>query len=555
MSLDSKQLKEILLAGNYLSLSGAASLETYEQQGKEDLAGFLIEQGILTKDIIGQAIAEHYGVPYADLNSNMPTKELVLRLPEAFAKKYDAAVFTLDNGAAVVATAKPQQKALKGAAKTAINKTKQKDQKAVKSVAIHYSLPEDIQDAHRHYRKPLQDRLDALARKAHGAAPDVFEEIVLDALTLQSSDIHFDPREKNVVVRFRIDGLLRDVATVSKELYTNVLNHIKVRSGLRTDLHAATQDGALRYETKHQRVDMRVSVAPLIDGQKVVMRLLAQYVRGMALADLGLSESHQQQLERAAAKPFGMILVVGPTGSGKTTSLYGLIKKLNKPDINIATIEDPVEYKIAGVNHMQVNKETELTFATGLRSIVRQDPDVILVGEIRDNQTADIATNAALTGHLMLSTFHANDAATAIPRLMDMNIEPFILSSTLELIIAQRLVRKICERCRESKQIPKRELSKKYPSIAKSIKATKMTYYQGKGCSSCSGTGYAGRTALFEFISVDQTLSEMIMRNPTAGQIRQHADKAGSPTLFTDGLLKIQQGITTMEEVIRVASV
>ncbi len=554
MNLSNKELQDILIAGNYINLNDVALLQEYVDQKENVLMNFLVTQGILTKDIIGQAIAEHYKVPYADLNSYMPTKEMVLRLPESFAKKNRAVVFEQNGSDVIITTSNPLKKGLAASAKKSLAPLSEVKKKiSPKKVSIYYSLPEDIEEAFIAYRKPLQDRLKSIVSSGDKMAPRIFDEVMQDALALRCSDIHFDPREELIVIRFRIDGILRDVAKLEPRIYGNVLNHIKVRSSLRTDLHAATQDGSMRYEHNERKTDLRISIAPLMDGEKIVLRLLAAYVRGFTFTDLGLNQAHQNALLASARKPFGMILVVGPTGSGKTTSLYGLIKTLNKTTVNIATIEDPVEYKVAGVNHMQVNKETNLSFATGLRSIVRQDPDVILVGEIRDQETADIATNAALTGHLMLSTFHANDAATAIPRLMDMGVEPFILASTLELIIAQRLVRKICERCRETSKTSRAEIIKNNPSLSRSMKKGRLVHYIGKGCSSCAGTGYSGRTALFEFILVDDNLKEIVAKRPTAQDIRAYADKNLSPTLYMDGLAKVYAGVTTINEVVRVA--
>lgn len=249
-----------------------------------------------------------------------------------------------------------------------------------------------------------------------------------------------------------------------------------------------------------------------------------------------------------------MILVTGPTGSGKTTTLYTILRILNRPEVNITTIEDPVEYKIAGVNQIQVNLQTDLTFSKGLRSIVRQDPDIILVGEIRDNETAEIATNAALTGHLMLSTFHANDAATSIPRLLDMGIEPFLLASTLEIIIAQRLIRQLCEECRYSIKISRSELSKKFKEVSDYFSEKEITLYQGRGCESCGGTAFKGRTAIFEFIQITKDMQNLILQNPSTNQIWEIASKRNSRRLFEDGIDKVKNGITTLDELLRVAS-
>ena len=315
----------------------------------------------------------------------------------------------------------------------------------------------------------------------------------------------------------------------------------------------AAQDGSIHFVKNERIIDFRVSIIPIIEGEKIVMRLLSEYVKAFALADLGLNALHQKLIKEASQKPFGMILVTGPTGAGKTTTLYAVLKILNHIDINITTIEDPIEYRIAGLNQIQVNLQTNLTFAKGLRSIVRQDPDVILVGEIRDNETAEIAVNAALTGHLLLSTFHANDAATAIPRLLDMGIEPFLLASTMEVLIAQRLVRKVCQSCRHSYFVSLNELSKFFPS-AKEYFSKTNTLYKGKGCHVCNQTGYKGRIAIFEFISITPKMKELILTNPSTKRIWELATKEGAQTLFEDGLIKVKQGETTIEELLRVAA-
>ena len=422
-----------------------------------------------------------------------------------------------------------------------------------KKVALAYSIPEDIDACFIHYRKPLETRFSEIVSSQTRVAPEIIDEIVSDALAFKASDIHFEPQEKEVVVRFRVDGVLREAGRFTKEVYENILNRIKVQAHLRIDEHFSAQDGAIRFVKEKITVDMRVSVIPILDGEKITIRLLAEYVKGFTFADLGVSQKDQEVFLNAAKKPFGMILVTGPTGSGKTTTLYALLKILNDPSVNITTIEDPVEYKILGVNSIQVNSQTNLTFAKGLRSIVRQDPDIILVGEIRDLETAEIAVNAALTGHLLFSTFHANDAATAIPRLLDMGIEPFLMASTLELVIAQRLVRKICDQCRVSFTPKAEELEKIFPNSKKFFPKSLPTLYKGKGCKNCGNTGFKGRTAIFEFIQVQGEMQELILKRPSTPEIQELARKNGSRSLFDDGLDKVKNGITTIEELIRVA--
>lgn len=309
----------------------------------------------------------------------------------------------------------------------------------------------------------------------------------------------------------------------------------------------------MQRRSETQNVDLRVSLIPTVEGEKVVMRVLGSYVAGLSFADVGFSDVHREIIERSIAKPFGMILTVGPTGSGKTTTLYSLLKLLNKPDVNITTIEDPVEYKMTGTNQIQVRESGNMTFARGLRSIVRQDPDIILVGEIRDQETAEISVNAALTGHLLLSSFHANDAATAMPRLVDMGIEPFLLASTLEIIIAQRLVRRICSNCRYSLPASTAMEAVHIPNIkwAEYLKPSD-TVYAGKGCNVCAGSGYNGRVALFEIIEVTPEMQELMLHSPSTRQIETLARKQGSPSMFWDGIDKVKLGMTTLSEVVRV---
>ncbi|MFH1855055.1 MAG: GspE/PulE family protein [bacterium] len=388
----------------------------------------------------------------------------------------------------------------------------------------------------------------------NAAAPEIINNLIEDALKHRASDVHIEPQHKEVVVRFRIDGVLYEICKIPKLSYENILNRVKVQAHLRVDEHFSAQDGSLRHDLKENVIDVRVSIVPTIEGEKIVMRMLAVYVPNLSLEDLGVSEEDQQKLLRAVKKPFGMILAVGPTGSGKTTTLYALLKTLRVSEINLTTVEDPVEYKIYGANQIQVNLQTNLTFAKGLRSIVRQDPDVILVGEIRDDETAEMAVNSALTGHLLFSTFHANDAATGIPRLLDMGIEPFLLASTLEVISAQRLVRKICEECKQKATFDLRKLETFLPSVGKYFSSKNLSAYMGKGCSHCNNKGYQGRTAIYEIITITPEMRDLILRNPSSQEVAQLARKQGSKSLFEDGVEKVREGITTPEELFRVAS-
>ena len=541
-SADTAMLKKALLAGNYVTEDDLKKAEEKASSNHVPLRMYLVEQGILNKDLLGQAIAESYKVPYADLNSDQPEKEQILKVPENIAREYRIVLFKESEDEVTVATDNPAQEGLTDVLAKGFKM----------KVTVAYSLSEDIEAVLLKYAKPLETRFQKIIESSERVAPEILDEIFADALALRASDIHFEPRTHEVEVRFRVDGVLHEAGRIPKEFFENILNRLKVLGHQRIDEHRSAQDGVLRFERDGRAVDMRSSIVPTVDGEKVVLRVLTSYVQGLVLSELGLSAEHEKIIRAAAEKPFGMILVTGPTGSGKTTTLYALLKILNQPDVNITTIEDPVEYKMEQVNQIQVNPDTKLTFAEGLRSIVRQDPDIILVGEIRDEETADIAVNAALTGHLLLSTFHANDAATAVPRLLDMKIEPFLLSSTLVVVAAQRLVRKTCESCKVS--IPTNdpmwaELLKKTKDHLKGVK----TLYHGKGCPACSGTGFKGRTGIFEFIVVTPELQELILKHPSSQEVGRLARSQGTESLFEDGIEKVKEGITTLAELMRVA--
>ncbi|OGE84546.1 MAG: hypothetical protein A2846_02280 [Candidatus Doudnabacteria bacterium RIFCSPHIGHO2_01_FULL_49_9] len=539
-------IKDLLLRRGYVTAENIASAEDFAVKKNSTVIRYLIDQEILTKDIIGQAVAEEFQVPYADLNSNQPPKAQVLLMPQDFARRHMALVFQYDDKEIVVATDAPHQPNLLAELDALLNRSEAK-----RAIKLAYSLQEDLEAAFVHYRESLSVRFIDIIKDQKRVAPEIIEEIFEDAILYRVSDVHFEPQDAEVLVRFRIDGVLREVGRIPREYYENILNRVKVQARLRIDDHFSAQDGALRYEKNGASVDARVSIMPTLEGEKIAIRLLSEYVRNLSLKDLGLTEDNQKILSSAAEKPFGMILVTGPTGSGKTTTLYALLKILNDPEVNITTIEDPVEYRIKGLNQIQVNADTNLTFADGLRSIVRQDPDIILVGEIRDNATAEISVNAALTGHLLFSTFHANDAPTSIPRLLDMDVEPFLLASTLKVIIAQRLVRRICESCRYSVSVTPAEL--KPIGRAAEYLAGQTNLYRGKGCNVCGFTGYKGRIGIFEFIDVTPEMQNLILKNPSTSEIWALARSQGARSLFEDGIFKVIAGVTTIDELMRVA--
>lgn len=384
----------------------------------------------------------------------------------------------------------------------------------------------------------------------------LLETLVVKAFEAKSSDIHIEPTEKHLVVRYRVDGLLREAFVFDKIIEEALLFKIKVEAQIRTDEHFAPQDGKIRFHIEDTPVDARISIVPTTKGEKVVIRLLAQQGKGLTLEELGIVGDDLQKVVKSYGKPYGMILAVGPTGSGKTTTLYTILKILNSRDRNITTIEDPVEYDIDGVNHIQVNVKANMTFASGLRSILRQDPDIVMVGEIRDTETARIAINAAMTGHLVLSTLHTNDSVTTIPRLVDMGIEHYLVASTVNVVIAQRLTRRLCEKCKQKYKLTKEVLDhikKTREDIAADFKIG-MSLYKKNGCSVCSNTGYKGRVGLYEVLELTEKIRRMVSEKGTVDEIFVLARKLGLKLIVESGKEKIKAGLIDFEELMRVTT-
>ncbi|HEY8370360.1 MAG TPA: type II secretion system ATPase GspE, partial [Thermodesulfobacteriota bacterium] len=373
--------------------------------------------------------------------------------------------------------------------------------------------------------------------------------LLFQAVKARASDIHVEPYERELVVRFRIDGVLYNVLNPPKRFQSSILSRIKVMGGLNIAEKRLPQDGRIRIKIAGKDVDIRLSVVPTAFGERAVMRLLDKGSHILDLADIGLAEDHLDKLARLIKRPNGIILVTGPTGSGKTTTLYAALSRINSPDKNIITVEDPIEYQIRGIGQIQVNPKIDLTFANGLRSILRQDPDVIMVGEIRDTETAEIAIQASLTGHLVFSTLHTNDAPGAVTRLIDMGIEPFLVSSSVIAIMAQRLVRHVCTACREFYMPTEAEL------VDLGLDPSRVPaqgFARGRGCEACMRTGYRGRSGIYELMLVDSGVRDLVMKNADAATIRNYAISKGMRTLREDGIRKLLAGQTTVEEVLRV---
>lgn len=587
MALSDIDLGKILLDLSYVSEEDLKKAEAQAKNHGISLREALVELDFLSQELYESAIAEHYKLSYYEVDKNPPNADMVALLPEDIARSYSAIVVKKDGDSVTIATSDPTNELLeeavrlnlgqetpvypagespdkketsrKSAAAPRFGFGKEKKPERTKftgKIEFVYASRKAVEAFFVHYRKPLATRFQAIIDAQRKVAPEILEEIFNDAINLRASDIHMEPQEKIVVVRFRVDGVLHEAGRIPREYYEGVVNRIKIASNLHIDEHFSAQDGAIRYDTGNGgTMDVRVSIVPIVDGEKIVMRLLSEYVRSLTLADLGFSEAHRKQLEEASRKPFGMILTTGPTGSGKSTTLYALLKLRNHPDVNISTIEDPVEYKVQGINHIQVNTETNLTFAAGLRALMRQDPNIILVGEIRDGETASIAVNAALTGHLLFSTLHSNDAATSIPRLLEMGVEPFLLASTLEVVCAQRLVRRVCPRCRYSYGVTPDEAKKLFKNADEFFgKNEQILLYKGKGCDACGGIGYQGRVAIHELLVITPEIEKLITSRASSADIEAMARSQSMASLFEDGFEKVRAGVTTIEELLRVAT-
>lgn len=577
-----EQMGAILVEQSYVSQEELEAAKKEAAERVVSLKTILTEKGLFTQALYESALAEHYKMPFYDIRTNPPEAALIAMLPEDCAREYHMIVVKRDADSVTVATSDPGNPLLEEAVRLNLERSsaviaeaqedpetekkskgfsfRSKKKKVVEQkkftgkVEFVYASKNGIESCFTTYRKPLETRFQKIIEAQDKVAPEILEEIFSDAIDLRASDIHFEPQEGIVIVRFRVDGVMHEAGRIPREHYEGVVNRIKIEGNMRIDEHFAAQDGAIRYHSDTHTMDVRVSIVPVVDGEKIVMRLLSEYVRTLTLSDLGFSAEHQAILTDAANKPFGMILTTGPTGSGKSTTLYGLLKMRNKPDVNISTIEDPVEYKIPGINHIQTNANAGLTFAKGLRALVRQDPDIILVGEIRDGETADISVNAALTGHLLFSTLHANDAATAVPRLVEMGVEPFLLASTIEVVIGQRLVRRLCNQCRYSYTVPGEEAVKLFPGASAFFTGKDpVTLYKGKGCEACGGTGYRGRIGIYELMEITDELEKLIMNHATSSDLNKVARSQGMKLMFEDGFEKVKTGMTTLEELMRVA--
>ncbi len=570
-----KQLKKILVKNDILKKDEFDKLAKEAYLLGKKIENYLIEKKIITTTVLYENAANYFNVPFINLKNVSIRKDILFIIPEPIASTHNLIAFDGNNKKLKIATLDPENLEIFEFIK----------KKTGLDLEIYLTTPEAIKETLKQYHKSLKAEFKYLSgneNKKKDAentenlkklAEDVPVVRIVDtlleyAIMEGASDIHIEPEEKDVLVRYRIDGILHNVMILPKSVQSGIIARIKILANLKVDEHRLPQDGRFKITANEYKVSFRVSIIPTFDGEKIVMRLLNEKAQVLTLEQLGFQPQALDTVKRNISKPHGIILVTGPTGSGKTTTLYTVLNILNTPQVNISTVEDPIEYRMPHVNQSQVNSKIGFTFAAGLRALLRQDPDIIMVGEIRDTETAEIAIHAAMTGHLVLSTIHTNDAPTTMPRLAEMGVPTFLIASTFNVIIAQRLVRKICTNCIQSYNLDKetiKELKKQLDidDLLKTLEKEKaildakkglesLLFYRGKGCKKCNNTGYKGRVGIYEVLENSEDISKLILKKASASEIKQQAIANGMLTMVEDGFIKAKNGITTIEEVLRV---
>src|SRR3989338_8175028 len=582
MKVETKKLKLFLLDSGLITSKDIAEAERNVKKTGEDLGDALVSAGKISEDDLRRLEAYILGIPFVGLEKEKIEFAVLSLIPEPIARNHNIVAYRKNKDELEVAMLDPEDLGTidfikkKASLKILPRPT---NSKSIKSALSQYqeSLQAEFSDIVKKESESLKVVISGEGEEgSEGDLKKLAEDIpiirIVDtllkhAILQRASDIHIEPMEKEVLVRYRIDGLLRDAMVLPKNTAPGITARIKILSNLKIDEKRLPQDGRFKIETAEDKVSFRVSVLPVYNGEKIVMRILLENAKGFNFETLGFLASQIEDMHWAINRPTGMILVTGPTGSGKTTTLYTALDILNTPDVNISTIEDPIEYQIPRINQTQVKPDIGFTFANGLRSLVRQDPDIIMVGEIIDNETASLAVNAALTGHLVLSTLHTNSAAGAVPRLLDMEVEPFLMASTVNVIIAQRLVRTLCSEKEKyflssqqletlSKEIDLNRVASflvKEKISGKISDWSKVPFYKPSLSKDCPEV-YKGRVGAHEILRVSEGIRNLIMSNATSDDIEKQAKKEGMITMLEDGVVKCVQGVTTIEEILRVTS-
>ena len=566
LPISPEQLKAILVEEGLLTAEAFDALYQEAERKQQDIVGVLVANHIAEEEYLYDVIAKAIGVPRIKLAASTIDKDILKLIPEAAAREREIILFAREgDGTYDAAMANPSD------LETIEFLTTRLQARVRPYLATHEDLNQGFSvygyEVEQDFKKIIEDNVRASLASQTGSATDlasqlpvvgIVDNILSYAMASRASDIHIEILEDATFIRYRIDGILYEMMSMTKAIHPAIVARIKLLSGLKIDEHYAPQDGRFRYQVGSETIDVRVSVIPTFYGEKVEMRLLESSQKPLSLEEVGMSPEAVKIVSESLKKAYGMILSCGPTGSGKTTTLYALMNILNRPQVNVTTIEDPIEYNMRYVNQTQINERAGITFASGLRSLLRQDPNVIMVGEIRDAETADIAVQAALTGHLILSSLHTNDAPTAVPRFFDLNVPPYLVASVLELIIAQRLVRKICPSCIYSYDADEHivaiiEDQRKALGIPDDHFTAPKTLYRGKGCTVCGGTGYVGRIGIFEILQVTDAVKRTIDTDRfNIDVLRAEARKNGMITMFEDGLRKAELALKTIDEVLRV---
>lgn len=570
MALAPKNFLQLFVKEGIIDQSAADKYEIESIQKNIPIDTYLIQESGIKKSDVLRLKANYLNVPYIDISTAAIDPQAIGLIPESISRKNNILPYLYDSkkDTIYIATDDPLNLVLPDFLEKKTNKKVVLSLAYIddifKAIGVSYNqgLSPEVKEALQEVvtDEPKQGKDEKNISVDQAPISRIVSTILEFAVKSRASDIHIEPQETKTRVRYRIDGVLQEKLSLPKSIHDSLTSRIKILSQMKIDERRIPQDGRFNFKIGNEEVDLRVSSLPTVNGEKIVMRLLKKTGGLPSLTELGLRGTQFKDLEESFTKPYGIVLVTGPTGSGKTTTLYSVLTRLNKPGVNIVTLEDPVEYQISGINQVQINPQAGLTFATGLRSFLRQDPNIILVGEIRDKETTQLAIQAALTGHLVFSTLHTNDSATSIPRLIDLGGEPFLIASVLNAVMAQRIARKICTYCKETytpdpkiQEEIKAVLGEVLPKIYRDGQPIKLA--KGKGCNECGNTGYLGRIAIFEVLKVTTALNKMILQESSGKEIEALARKEGMITMKQDGYLKTLEGITTIEEVLRIADI
>ncbi len=559
MNILPETLRQILLNSGFISANDFDQASKGAKDLGKTIEDILLFRGLISENILGQLIAEYLQVPYCNLGNKVIPLEILDLVPENLAQTYHMVPFNKEGKNLHLAMEDPKNLEAQEVVRRRTNLN------IIPYYVTNPNFTRGISQYKRNISKEFEkiiaenlkktkevDQKKGLSEVASELpVVEILNTILEYGVAEKASDVHLEIMEKELMVRLRIDGVLRDIISLPQNVQPAIIARIKILSNLKIDEHRIPQDGRFRFTLGVETVALRTSILPGFYGENAVLRLLFESSRPLSLEELGLSGKNLQWVKKEIKKPHGMILVTGPTGSGKTSTLYSILNMLNRVEVKICTIEDPVEYDMHRITQIQVNPKTGLTFSSGLRSLLRHDPDIMMVGEIRDKETAQISIHAALTGHLVLSTLHTNDASGAIPRFIDMGVEPFLLASTVNLVIAQRLVRRLCQNCIEE-YIPDSARTTFLQKIFGS-EVNQQKFYQGKGCSECAGNGYKGRIGVFEVLPITEKIRKLVVQKSSSDAIKSQAQQEGFTLILKDGLNKVASGLTSVEEILRVA--